>query len=259
MEALLKHFRDRPQRESFYQYFRELESVYEILSPDAFLRPFVEDYRTLATMYRIVRANYDAGPPLDRDLLRKTAALVREHTETTRLELPEETHVLDVETLERMAGLDQPDTVKVFNLSRGLVQLVKTKAQEAPYLISIGERAEAIARMFEDRQLSAQEALRQLQALLADVRQAEHAFRERGLSPEGFAIAWVLEHQGVTDADAIARRAEEAFQQYPHWRWSPDQERRVKIALYKALLDAGMEKAVDMAGPLLELLRGSSG
>jgi type I restriction enzyme M protein len=42
VEALLDHFLDKEQRQEFYQFFRELEEVYEILSPDPFLRPFKE-------------------------------------------------------------------------------------------------------------------------------------------------------------------------------------------------------------------------
>lgn len=43
-EAVLEHFRDKDRREAFYAFFRELQEMYEILSPDPFLRPFLEDY-----------------------------------------------------------------------------------------------------------------------------------------------------------------------------------------------------------------------
>ena len=39
VEAMLEHFRDKEVRQEFYTYFNELEELYEILSPDAFLRP----------------------------------------------------------------------------------------------------------------------------------------------------------------------------------------------------------------------------
>ena len=56
---MLEHFRDEERREEFYEFFRELEELYEILSPDAFLRPFIDDYSRLAEMFRLVRSNYD--------------------------------------------------------------------------------------------------------------------------------------------------------------------------------------------------------
>ena len=39
VEAVLEHFRDKESAQEFYAFFRELEELYEILSPDAFLRP----------------------------------------------------------------------------------------------------------------------------------------------------------------------------------------------------------------------------
>lgn len=45
-ETVLEHFRDREPREEFYKYFRELEELFEILSPDPFLRPSSTTMRT---------------------------------------------------------------------------------------------------------------------------------------------------------------------------------------------------------------------
>ena len=63
VEALLEHFRDKDRRQEFYQFFRELESVYEILSPDPFLRPSLDDYSELARFYNVLRACYERGLP----------------------------------------------------------------------------------------------------------------------------------------------------------------------------------------------------
>ncbi|MBC7236789.1 MAG: HsdR family type I site-specific deoxyribonuclease, partial [Chloroflexi bacterium] len=73
VEAILEHFRDRDRREAFYSYFRELEEVYEILSPDPYLRTFLDDYQRLVEMYRLVRSAYEPHVPVDKSFLRKTA------------------------------------------------------------------------------------------------------------------------------------------------------------------------------------------
>ena len=65
-EAVLEHFRDKEKREEFYAFFQELEDIYEILSPDAFLRPFLDDYDELLRMFQLVRAAYDRGKPWTR-------------------------------------------------------------------------------------------------------------------------------------------------------------------------------------------------
>lgn len=77
----VKNFRscqaDKEVRQEFYTFFEELEEVYEILSPDAFLRPFLPNYTELSEMYQIVRSNYERGVSLDKEFLRKTARLVQ--------------------------------------------------------------------------------------------------------------------------------------------------------------------------------------
>ena len=84
---MLEHFRDKERREEFYGFFRELEDIYEILSPDAFLRPFLPDYDDLVGMFHLVRAYYERGnagsgvPAQDRHL-------VQEHTKSGRSKSP---------------------------------------------------------------------------------------------------------------------------------------------------------------------------
>src|ERR1700693_4695665 len=82
-EAVLEHFRDEERRNEFYEYFTELEELYEILSPHPFLRPWLPDYQKLAEFYQLLRACYDMGGPVDRTVLRKTAQLVQANTLTS--------------------------------------------------------------------------------------------------------------------------------------------------------------------------------
>ncbi|WP_446921073.1 hypothetical protein, partial [Klebsiella pneumoniae] len=58
-EAVINHFRDPQLREAFYAYFREVEEVYEILSPDARLRPHIDSFAALGSIYRLLRASYE--------------------------------------------------------------------------------------------------------------------------------------------------------------------------------------------------------
>ncbi|HPC77078.1 MAG TPA: HsdR family type I site-specific deoxyribonuclease, partial [bacterium] len=72
-EAVLEYFRDEEKRKEFYKFFKELSAIYEIISPDAFLRPYVNDYETLTRMYKSLIENYERGIPIDREFTRKTA------------------------------------------------------------------------------------------------------------------------------------------------------------------------------------------
>lgn len=257
-EAVLEHFRDRDRRHDFYRFFRELEELFEIIAPDAFLRPFLEDYNQLARMYQLLRAAYEPGVPVDRSFFRKTAQLVQQSTRTTVLDMPEGETKLDAETLERIANQDRPDAVKVFNLLKALHVLVEDEGAQVPYLMSIGERAEQIAKDFEDRQATTQEALQQLEQLVRDYRQAENGRQQSNLSPEGFAVLWLLSRQNVVDSEQIAGESGTAFQRFPHWKMDSKQESGVRLALYKALTSAKLEQPVEFVDHLLDTLRRAS-
>lgn len=258
VEAILEHFRDRETRERFYEFFKELQDIYEILSPDPFLRQFVEDFGELLRMFHVLKAAYDRSKPVDKEFLRKTARLVQEHTETGAIEDPTKFHALNAKALEALAEKEGPDTVKVFNLLKALASLVNQKAGVDPYLISIGDRAEGIAQQFEMRQLSTQQALSLLQGLVKDVKDAEQSREETGLTAEAFAVYYVLKSESVRDPLTVAKKIEEAFEQFPHWHRSERQEQDLRRVLYKALIDAGVENVVDLATRLMNLLRRAS-
>lgn len=253
-EAVLEHFRDREVRQEFYQYFKELQDIYEILSPDPFLRQFLSDYEELSRMYLLLRGSYESGIPVDREFLRKTAQLVREHTTTGFIQYPDGFHKLDAETLKMIAKEDAPDTVKVFNLIKAIRTLVEQEGMRSPYLIPIGERAEQVIHAFEERQITTKSALEQLQLQLQECIEGKKAEQQSDLSPEGFAVFWLLKREGVEKAEAAARQADAAFKQFPHWENSGEQERGLRIALFKALIDAGVEKVAEFAVRIMKML-----
>lgn len=255
VEAVLEHFLDKEERQEFYQFFRELEEVYEILSPDALLRPFLGDYTLLAEFYNLLRANYERHLPVDKDFLRKTAKLVQEHTDTGTIQPPSKIHRLDSDTLEQISASDKPATVKVFNLLKAIHEIVERDARQEPYLISIGDKAEQIAQAFEARQQTSQQVLDGLEKLRAELRQAQQRRVEMELSPEAFAVYWVLHTDGIDRAQEVAQAAAAAFDENPHWQDSSHQEQAVRKSLYKALITAGIDGVVDVAQRLMKMLR----
>ncbi len=80
VEAIVEHFRDEDRRTALQEYVSELENLFEIISPDPFLRPYLDDYDAIMRIYAIVREAFYPGIDVDRSFLRKTAELVQEHT-----------------------------------------------------------------------------------------------------------------------------------------------------------------------------------
>ena len=256
-EAVLEHFRDKERREAFYAFFRELQDIYEILSPDPFLRPFLEDYERLVEMYRLVRSAYEPHVPVDKSFLRKTAEIVQQHTLTSQIREPQATYEIGPAALLALLYEDKPDTVKVFNLLKELNRIVAEQEKTEPHLIPIGERAEAIRRHFEERLISAQEALQDLEEVVRQLQTAQEERRSSPLSPQAFAVEWWLRTQGieVEKAAQTAASLEEAFTRFPNWSISVADERELRTRLYKALMTLGVQEVVAWANRILDLLR----
>lgn len=256
-EAVLEYFRDsrdREIRQEFYQYFQELQDIYEILSPDPFLRSYIKDYEELTRIFFMLRANYEPGISIDHDFLRKTARLVQEKTQTGAIQQPTNLYKIDAETLEKIAKEDKPDTVKVFNLLKAIREIVNVGNQRFLYLIPIGERAEQIAKAFKERQITTQETLKQLEMLVQEFNEAEKERKESDLSTEEFAIYWFLKREGIANAKNIAQQAANAFTQYPHWQTSKDQELNLRRQLIKVLLNSGVQQVLNFTERIMKML-----
>ena len=259
-EAVLEHFRDRELRQSYYSFYRELQELYEIISPDAFLRPYIAPYNELGRIYAVLRAYYEPGVSIDRSFMRKTAQLVQEHTHIAQVLAPATTYELGLDALEALAQEDRPETVRVFNLLRELRGMVRNRASQEPHLRPIGERVEDIAKRFEERQLTTGQALEELQGALSEIREAERLRAEGGLSVEGAAIAWLLAREHVDDADEAAKTAAAAIASFPHWRTSAAQERLLRGRLYALLRGSGAgdaQRVVAIGDEIIKMLRGA--
>jgi type I restriction enzyme R subunit len=75
-ERAIDHFAEGSKREEF---FKQLQGLYDILSPDAFLRPFLEDYLALSELFALIRNAFADRPYADREMTAKTRAVTAVH------------------------------------------------------------------------------------------------------------------------------------------------------------------------------------
>jgi len=255
VEAVLESFRDEEPRQEFYGFFRELSDTFEILSPDAFLRPFLDDYETLARMCRILREAYEPGIGVDWEFARKTALLVREHTDSGPIKPALEVYKINGETLEKIEQSAASETEKVFNLLKSILEAVRENAAAEPYLISIGERAERIAADYKQRQATTQQALKSLKDLVAEINAARERQSQTGMSREAFSVLWVLERENIEKAHEVANTMAGVLAKYPHWTKSRRQEREVRHAFYGSLIAAGVSDPGALAALTKKVMR----
>jgi type I restriction enzyme R subunit len=259
VEVVLEHFKDEEKRHEFYRFFRSLSDIYEILSPDAFLRLYVEDYETLARMYRILREAYEPGIAVDKEFARKTARLVQERTKTGVIKPALEIYKIDENTLKKIQQSKASDTEKVYNLLKSILETVRQNIYREPYLISIGERAELLAELYKQRQKNTQETLNSLRELIEEINAARKEQLERKMPVEVFSTYWLLRKMGVGKPEDVAVEMGKSFEAFPHWKISEAHERKVRQSLYRNLVQSGISEAsklAEMCGKIMRVLRG---
>ena len=255
-ERAIEHFADKETREAFFKFFKQLQDIYTILSPDPFLREFMEDYQSLALLYGLIRAAYHDRAYVDKELTAKTRELFQAYTDSDPFALPGAVQKLDANTLRELGDSDVSDTVKVLNLRKILRQVVIDEGRLKPFLISIGERAEEIAADYENHQITTQEALVKFEQSLAEYQQAATDRVRLNLDENAYAVYKVLENYVDDLTPEQAREVNRTFDRFPDYRWDDEHERALRVALYKILRPIVKGKSVmDPTNTLLKLER----
>jgi len=161
VDNLIEHFRDKGVRKEFFKEYKEIEMLYEIISPDAFLRPFIGDYTTLSSVYAVVQNAYAKRVYVDRAFQKKTNELVQKRIGATIAETSPEFFAIDKATIETIKSRHEGDATKVINLVKA-IQNTAEKSSDDPFLIALAERAKTVRDSYEDRQTSTADALADL-------------------------------------------------------------------------------------------------
>ena len=234
-------FLEPEQRKEFFEAYKEIEALWEILSPSPKLREHIETFRRLARLYETVRNAYASGTNYTVDLANKTRLLVQESATQEGLGRLTKTATFDVSTLKTLQSQPGSDAAKVFNLVRGFRQEIESNPDKESVLLPLKERAESILKELENRKTTALAAMDRLANLAAEKDAAIRAARDSGLSSRAFAVHWALKDDAVLKIAGIntlelAQRAEMLLDRFPNAAVNADEQRRLRTALYVPLL-----------------------
>jgi len=259
VETLLEYFSNEEKRNAYYEFYKELSVIYEIISPDSFLRPYIDDYETFTSIYRILKEAFEPGTLVDKEFTRKTAKLVQEYTKSDKVELTLDIYEINDHTLIKLEESNVSDTEKVFNLLKSLQKLIEQEAQNNPFLISIGEKAEIISQLYKERQKTTQETLEELKRLVQEISNAKEEQRKSGISQEEFSIYWMLKDEKLSYPHGIAKGVTVVLENYPYWKSSEEQEREVKKEIHKILIKnhIDIEQSLAITNKILTILKRS--
>ncbi|CAJ3718560.1 type I restriction endonuclease subunit R [Burkholderia pseudomallei] len=246
-------------RKAFFEAYKEIETLWEILSPSPELRDHIASYKQLSQLYAAVRNAYAEKVGFVADLAYKTRRLIESSATQKGLGRLTKSVTFDVQTLESLRGEEGSDEGKVFNLVRGLQQEIDENPATAPVLQPLKDRAERILKDLEERKTTGLAAMDMLAALATEKETALKAARDSGLSQRAFAVYWVLRseaylQQAGLDPMDIAREAENLLARFPNAGANTDELRRFRASLYKPLLALSQEdraRAVDLIVKLI--------
>lgn len=230
------------ERKRFFDDYRNVESLWEILSPSAELRDHIATYKRLSVLYAAVRNAYSDAGGFTADLEHKTKRLIEEKATQEGLGRFTKVATFDVATLEALGKDDGPPEEKVYNLLRGLRKEMEDNSAASVVLQSIKERADRVIENLEERRVNGLAALDELRSIAEERDRMREFAEESGLSDRAFGIYTALSKESAlgglkVDVQGIATSIEVAVDQFPHWKQNADERRRLRSGLYKPLLD----------------------
>jgi len=258
VDNLIEHFRDKERRKEFFKEYKEIEMLYEIISPDAFLRPFIENYTTLSGIYEVVANAYARRVYVDRSFQKKTNELVQRHIGATLAE-PETRYVaIDRSTIETIKQRDEGKATKVINLVKSIEKTAEENSGD-PFLVALAERAKAVRESFEDRQTSTGDALAELLKEIEKNEQRKQEQAAKGLDAVTYFVLCKLTDDGIANPGVASKKIGEAFTKFPNWRRSEAELRELRKQVTFAILaeEDDMAKVTATVESLFALLEKS--
>ena len=229
--------------------------LYEIISPDAFMRPYLDDYATLSAIYAVVRKAYTNTVYVDRDFQKKTNELVQSRIDISFIKPAGEFFEINARTVDYIKNKGENDNTKIINLVKTIEKIADEESSD-PYLIMLSERARAVQEKYEDRQSTTQAALDELLALIEENTKRKQEQTEKGFDGLTFFVYRTLLDAKVAKAEEVSRKIKQAFVDYPNWRGSEKELRelrkKVTFAIYAEMEDT--EKVTGLVEELFALL-----
>jgi type I restriction enzyme R subunit len=255
VDALIEHFRDKERRKAFFKEYKEIEMLYEIISPDAFLRPYLEDYATLSAIYAIVRKAYAKQVQPDREFQRKTNALVQKHIDTTKIQAVTQFVEINAETLKLIKEKQGDYNTRVINLVKSIEKAAE-EASDDPYLVGMAERAKAVQESYEDRHTGTAEALAELMKEIEANERRKKEQAAKGFDGVTYFVYSILRGADIPNAEIISKRIRTAFVEHPNWATSEKDMREVRQKMTFAIFpeEDDFDKVTAVVDKLLTLL-----
>jgi len=247
IENILEIFKEPEKRKDYMDNYSRLSDIYDILSPDKFLSPYESIYKDLTNINNILMKTYGHENSKYYDLSKKTAELVKNNTVISRMPDDLKTYTIDDETINKIRKSRESDREKVFNLLISIKKYIDENKKDSPFLISIGERANNIAELYNNNIESSEDILQKIYSIINDINKSNKEKEQLGFPKEVFAFYYLIKNAGYPYPEEISNIFLNEKRKYKSWYSNADQERKIKIELIKNMISKNILKREEIA------------
>src|SRR3990167_3961465 len=208
LRRCLKIFADNIEKQKFFQQkYNRLKLLFEILSPDPFLKNRVRIFEWLTSVFIAFEKEYGMKES-DAELLakygEKVKQLIQQKVDYEGITKNfRELNVNDLYVMERLNKMD--DEEKALNLEKMLKQEISINIDTNPAYKKFSERLAAIRKEFEQNQIDLSERIKRYQTLLEDIRKKGDEAKDLGYTLKEYGL-FVISEEFVIDSDKEAVR-----------------------------------------------------
>ncbi|MCX7611035.1 MAG: HsdR family type I site-specific deoxyribonuclease [Ignavibacterium sp.] len=252
IEFIIVSFEDENKRKEFYSHYRDIIDIFNIISPDEFLRPYLEIIEALTKIYKILKEAFEFNIKVSKEFTKKVEELVKKNVHQSKIQNGLEIVEIDENTLTEIEKKNSQERSKVFNFGISIISHITKEKDRIPFLKSIGEKVEEILTSFRDRQISSKQALEEIKKLYNEIIEIQKTLIEKELNVDALTIYYILKKENIQELDQLVEKFKGLFDKYPHWKTSEEQQRYFKreaITLLRNLVK--IEKAVEITNKIV--------
>lgn len=191
LRRVLKIFTDNQNKQQFFRdKYSRLKLLFEILSPDPFLKEHVRVFEWLTSVYLAFDKEFGVQKS-DAELLaeygEKVKQLIQNQVDYEGITKNfRELNVNDLYAMERLNKMD--DEEKALNLEKVLKQEISINVDTNPAYKKFSERLMAIRKEFEQHQIDLSERIKRYQELLEDIKKKSDEAKKLGYSLKEYGL-----------------------------------------------------------------------
>jgi type I restriction enzyme R subunit len=262
-QIVYTRFLDPNRRKEFFSAYKEIEALWEILSPSAELRNHIDTYKRLTHLYAVVRNAYANHPIFVAELARKTQQLMEESAAMYGLGNLTKTVTFDVHAINALRKEPGTDEAKVVNLVRGLRAEVESESELEAVLRPLKERAELVLKDLEERTTTGLAAMDLLDAIAKEKEIAVAAARDSTLTPRVFSVLYTLKDNPALESAGVgamqfAQEVQVLVDRFPNAAVNVNERRLLRTLLYNPLLKVESSERSGIVDQTLDILLGGN-